>query len=202
MLHCDGDQLLFATNSSGTVDDIKIGMLGDVTPLDPGFPGLTVWDRNPSGMADSNHNYTGHDAWRTEMYSHQQPCETVYVPAAPNSWASSFAGSTSFASARNVNAGVWMGHGAVLFSPGSDGYSDGVVIMQGVRAYDSGMQQWTTPDAFAGMVHDPMTQKAYMWNRNNPVEYQDPSGFWPCLSSVVPTCGHRTSVVQSGPGYY
>ena len=39
------------------------------------------------------------------------------------------------------------------------------------------MHQWTTPDAYAGDVHDPMSQKPYMWNGNNPVQYSDPSGY-------------------------
>ena len=38
--------------------------------------------------------------------------------------------------------------------------------------------QWTTPDAFAGEVHDPATQKSYMWNGNNAVSYSDPSGYY------------------------
>ena len=59
----------------------------------------------------------------------------------------------------------------------SDGYSDGINTFQGVRAYDPNMNQWTTPDAYAGDVHDPMSQKPYMWNANNPVQYSDPSGY-------------------------
>ena len=31
-LHWDGDQLVFVTNASGQVDDIKIGTSGDITP--------------------------------------------------------------------------------------------------------------------------------------------------------------------------
>ena len=58
-----------------------------------------------------------------------------------------------------------------------DGYSDGINVFQGVRSYDPNMNQWTTPDAYAGDVHDPMSQKPYMWNGNNPVSYSDPSGY-------------------------
>lgn len=39
------------------------------------------------------------------------------------------------------------------------------------------MNQWTMPDAYAGDVHDPMSQKPYMWNGNNPITYADPSGY-------------------------
>lgn len=46
-----------------------------------------------------------------------------------------------------------------------------------MRAYDGNLGQWTSPDAYAGDVHDPMSQKPYMWNRNNPLEYEDPSGY-------------------------
>ncbi len=38
------------------------------------------------------------------------------------------------------------------------------------------MGQWTSPDAYAGNVHDPMSQKPFMYNRNNTYEYSDPSG--------------------------
>jgi hypothetical protein len=50
-------------------------------------------------------------------------------------------------------------------------------MIQGVRNYDTGMGQWTTPDVYKGNVHDPMSQQPYMWNRNNPYMYADPSGF-------------------------
>jgi hypothetical protein len=36
---------------------------------------------------------------------------------------------------------------------------------------------WTTPDAYSGDISDPMSRKSYMWNRNNPVSYADPSGY-------------------------
>lgn len=62
--------------------------------------------------------------------------------------------------------------------PGPDGIDDGVNIVQGVRNYDPSLQQWSTPDAYHGEVGDPISQKAYMWNRNNPFVYQDPSGYY------------------------
>jgi hypothetical protein len=58
--------------------------------------------------------------------------------------------------------------------PGSDGLllPDGVLV-QGVRSYDSDTGQWTAPDAYAGDVHDPMSQQSYMWNNNNSIAYSD-----------------------------
>lgn len=59
-LHWDGDQLIFTTNnSSGNVDDIKVGASGDITPLDTGYSGITFWDRGPGGAVLFCHNALG-----------------------------------------------------------------------------------------------------------------------------------------------
>ncbi|MDP9017064.1 MAG: hypothetical protein M3N19_01920, partial [Candidatus Eremiobacteraeota bacterium] len=59
----------------------------------------------------------------------------------------------------------------------SDGYLADVITLQGVRSYDPNAGQWTTPDAYVGDVHDPMTQRPFMWNKNNPFRYADASGY-------------------------
>ena len=84
------------------------------------------------------------------------------------------------------------GYSAIITPPldaiRTDGYSDGTNVFQGVRAYDPNMNQWATPDAYAGDVHDPMSQKPYMWNGNNPIAYSDPSGYdTGCATSVACT---------------
>ena len=61
--------------------------------------------------------------------------------------------------------------------PRRDGIWDGVNMIQGVRAYDTAIGQWTTPDVFKGHIEDPMSQQPYMWNRNNPDQYSDPTGY-------------------------
>jgi YD repeat-containing protein len=67
---------------------------------------------------------------------------------------------------------------APVFAMGrADGYSMGGGVVQGARTFDPTSGQWLTPDAYAGDVHDPMSQKPFMWNGNNPVEFQDPSGY-------------------------
>jgi RHS repeat-associated protein len=58
-----------------------------------------------------------------------------------------------------------------------DGYQIEDLTIQGVRAYDPTTSQWTAPDAYAGDVHDPMSQKPFMWNGNNPIAFSDPSGY-------------------------
>lgn len=66
---------------------------------------------------------------------------------------------------------------APISQPGPDGISDGYNIFQGVRNYDPAVGTWSTPDAYEGEVSDPMSQHAYMWNRNNSFLYEDPSGY-------------------------
>jgi RHS repeat-associated protein len=53
------------------------------------------------------------------------------------------------------------------------------LVFQGTRTFNPGTSQWTSPDAYKGEVDDPMSQSPYVWNRNNPVKYADPSGFDP-----------------------
>lgn len=59
------------------------------------------------------------------------------------------------------------------------GAGSGVQI-NGVRAYDTQLQSWTTPDAYEGDIHDPASQQRYTWNRGNAVDYSDESGYAPC----------------------
>jgi RHS repeat-associated protein len=66
----------------------------------------------------------------------------------------------------------------LLFQGATDGVYDGFLTLQGVRSFDPGNASWTTPDAFAGITHDPMSQKSYMYDGNNPIVYSDPTGFY------------------------
>jgi YD repeat-containing protein len=68
----------------------------------------------------------------------------------------------------------------------ADGWSLDYETWQGVRTSDLAIGQWNTPDVYAGEVHDPMTQKPFMWNRNNPYVYADPSGYvWTFRDSAL-----------------
>ena len=60
----------------------------------------------------------------------------------------------------------------------TDGYTYGTYTFQGVRIFDSNSSQWLSPDADAGDVRDPMSQKPFMWIGNNPFSYSDPSGYY------------------------
>jgi hypothetical protein len=74
------------------------------------------------------------------------------------------------------------GGGFVMNPMLPDGITDGSNTIQGVRNYDTALGAWTTPDAYAGEVGDPMSQKSFMWNRDNPAEYSDPTDFDPLPS--------------------
>ena len=59
----------------------------------------------------------------------------------------------------------------------ADGYKMVGGAVQGARIYDPSSGQWLTPDSYSGDVRDPMSQKPFIWNNNNPMAYADPSGF-------------------------
>lgn len=157
----DGDEILLTANSTGQIDDLKVGLVADYPALSGGGP--TVWDRDPSDIVASSHNASGHGGWAPPNPYHR--CSVGPPPNAPS-------GSPNYS-----------GFVPAITEPGSDGYFDGVVAIQGARTYDPQLSAWTAPDAYAGDVHDPMSQKPYMWNRNNPIDYSDPSGFDPGSSS-------------------
>ncbi len=178
-IHWDGDVPLFTTNSTGQLDDIKIGTLGDVTPLDPTFTGLTLWDRDYSGTIVSDHNSSGYDTTVQPNPYHKTYCNGAFNGSANFTGPSTMAG----------NPGMFVGQGTLLSEPGSDGIYDGANIIQGVRTYDSTANTWTTPDAFAGDILDPMSQRSYVWNRNNPEMYSDPTGFDPFQNFLISVVG-------------
>ncbi|HXM18315.1 MAG TPA: DUF6531 domain-containing protein [Candidatus Tumulicola sp.] len=181
-LHWDGDTLLFTSSQSGVVDDVKIGTLADRTMQSGGM--FIVWDRGPDGQVVSNHNAGSgaHDGWVSgnpfvsncsdngaAINATFAAASTGYSP--PTNFAAGIGAQTS---ASGVNLVGW---GGLIAEPRPDGFSDGFNRIQGVRSYDSMLQAWTTPDAYAGVLSDPMSQRPYAWNRNNPTTYADPSGF-------------------------
>lgn len=145
--HWDGDDVLFVTDASGRVTDLKVESMADVQPQSTNFAGLTMYDRNPEGSIAATRNINT----STEL-DVQDPYEINFKCGSP-------------------------------LAP-LEARTDGVTgscnaTIQGVRAYDSDSQTWTTPDAYQGDVHDPMSLKSYMWNDNNPISYSDPSGYAP-----------------------
>lgn len=184
-LHWDGNQLVFTTTSTGVVDDIKVGSSGDITPTDSGYSGITFWDRGPGGAVVYCHNASGSGgsgqipvlpmfmAWSSS------PCAAFNQPPS-GSFPSSmlwFTGLGTFGAYSGHPRAGGVGQGKIVGMYRTDGLSDGANTIQGVRTTDAMSGTWTTPDAFAGVVGDPSSQKAYMWNGNNPLAYSDPTGY-------------------------
>lgn len=189
-LHWDGNVLLFTTNSNSTpqVEDIKVGSLADLTPLDSNYTRLTVWDRDTSGRVVSAHNDStgsgtvGFAAWQTGdggLQAHKYSFGMASVTGSTN-----YRGPTTFSGgvdlANNTNL---VGRGGLIADPRPDGITDSYSAIQGVRTYDSQQNAWTTPDALPGLAVDPQSQKAYTWNRNNSVSYSDPTGYYPGIGN-------------------
>ena len=177
-LHWDGDELLFVTNGQGGIEDLKLGSDASVA-----HGKLIVIDRDWAGVTVQGHDASGYGPW-VPLSPFQQACTPNSPPPA----------SPGF-----DNPG-----GVTFVQRGLDGYYDGLNVFQGVRTYDPQTTQWTTPDAYAGEINDPMSQKPYMWNRNDSFRYTDPSGY--CVGPAValaPLCFIAlkmvSAVAQHGP---
>jgi YD repeat-containing protein len=160
-LHWDGDAILFTTNENGQVDDIKIGNTADYFHLDTNSHAqLTVWDRDYPGHMRGCHNGGGHSSWSTlDPYNASgNPLPSITGCAVPAMY------------------GLPIGQGGAILQPDGDGYWDGFVMIQGVRDFDSTLRGWIEPDPSVGTAWNPMTQKSYTWNNNNPSEFGDPTG--------------------------
>jgi len=60
-VHWDGNHVLFTSNSSGQVDDVKLQHTADINPQSSNQ--MIVWDRDFSGIAVTSHNSTGFAGW-------------------------------------------------------------------------------------------------------------------------------------------
>ncbi len=186
--HWDGSDLLFTSqhyvpttgpdSRSGTVFAGKDAAYSTWSTTSATV--ISVYDRDWTGTVVSSHGLNGdgsysYGAWQGQGPAAKVTCKNGHIA---NLYPVSSTGDGS------------IGDGLM---PRSDGYVADVITLQGVRSYDPNAGQWTTPDAYAGDVHDPMSQKLFMWNRNNPFEYEDFDGFNPV--PTLPDIG-RT---HSGP---
>jgi RHS repeat-associated protein len=176
--HWDGDTMLFATGSSTQLYIGKLGVLdssGD----------LYIADRDQTGAQIGTHASTpqypppvGGSTWFTGLSTGS--ARNIVAPK--NGKDISLQVTTGSCNSFNPNFNPpayqkcpsW---GPVFPMIRSDGYTMAGGIVQGARTYDPTSGQWLTPDAYAGDVRDPMSQKPFMWNNNNPVEFADPSGY-------------------------
>ena len=172
-IHWDGDRPLFITDSTGALVQLSVETLGGVFYACQSLAYFVVLDRDFSGTQVSAHNSNGDDdPWEYgQLYSHVIGKGAVVESGG---WVNG----DDLVNGNGVNSV----NNLVLAAAREDGYAVRGLMIQGVRSYDSNTEQWTTPDAYKGDVHDPMSQRSYMWNNNNPVAYSDPSGY--CLEDA------------------
>jgi YD repeat-containing protein len=185
--HWEGDEITFSTSPvSLTGAWLYIGKLGIMDSSGD----LYVADSDQTGEQQSSHGL---------MVTANYPFGSQSTGAWYNGWPS--------ASARNVfitrtsttihiylgqegSCGFWdpdYGQNQVYyncpnFTPTfamlrSDGYNMAGGLVQGARTFDMTSNQWLTPDAYAGDVSNPASQKPFMYNNNNPDANSDPSGY-------------------------
>lgn len=199
-LHWSGGQLLFTTDSNGNVDDVKVGSLADYIPGATASTRLTVWDRDLNGSIASAHNGTGNAIWAnqpvqdsvcapTPIFENSLGYETNPTPGftLPSGLASVFG--TRFV----VPTGLFI-------ASRTDNVTNQLTTFQGTRVYDPSKKDWMTPDAVAGDVDDPESQRAYAYDGNNPVKYEDPSGFSAREGGASQGGGFTPTVVASDLG--
>lgn len=170
-LHWDGNDLLYTYNSSNGNAWLQINVekFGAISRNHGTWAtSYEVFDRDWTGYAINEHTGSGYTGLKIDP-SHALKCHA--------------------GKCLNQNLPLFGGPSSPNFTPNSgpfpnispqraDGYADLYNNMfQGVRAYDPSMGQWTSPDAYAGDVDDPMSQKPFIWNGNNPMAYSDPSGY-------------------------
>lgn len=169
-LHWDEGVILFTTSDSGVVDDIKVGASADYFPSDPHAAArLTVWDRDYTGHMRGCHNGGPNNG--TSLWS---PLDSMNAGAG-GPLQGVGGGNCVLPAMFNLP----IGQGGATLKPDGDGYWDGFVVFQGVRDYDLKMRGWTEPDPLAGSAREPMSQKRYAWNSDNPSSNLDPSGMMP-----------------------
>jgi hypothetical protein len=176
-VHYDGDRILFITDASGALWLAKLETLANYSG-----GSLQVVDRDVSGRYASKHNatfYGGAMLGSTIYKNKDQPADTIpqiFWGSTNDPLCGPRSGSTSAACAPAGNFEYDRLEGFEYFG----------LTMQGARAVDESTGKWTTPDAYAGNVHDPMSQKSFMWDNNNPYAYSDPSGYAP---NRIEDCG-------------
>jgi len=177
--HWDGDTLLFANStSSSSTAILYIGKLGVLDSAGD----LYISDRDQTGAQVTAHGYTTtppywmpNGNWSARLTTGS--VRNLYInKAGQDVHIQLFNGSCGFTYGNST-------YDCPAFGPTfamnrSDGYTMVGGLVQGARTYDPTSGQWLTPDAYPGNAHDPMSQKPFMWNGNNPLQYADPTGYY------------------------
>jgi YD repeat-containing protein len=182
VLHWVGDQLLFTTTGSGSVESIHAGTDLDLNSNQT----YIVRDRDWTGSVVQSHDTTGESQWKPPS-PFQLGC---FQPSSPP-----------------MSSGYDQPQDPVFLQSDSNGYFDGFLEFQGDRTFDPQEGRFSTPDTEFGTLGDPESFHAFDWNRNNPESYSDPSGSDPIpitgpvtLSPIcIWPCGQFGTVIDSGP---
>jgi hypothetical protein len=137
-------------------------LLGKYVPArNSNGPSFAVQDRDFADLAVTAHNQSQFDPVDYFIGAYSTPKQSFSVELS--------------------DPGSTLGIGVASWSPyiHPDGFETTFGTIQGTRISDPNTGTWSTPDAYAGDVHDPMSQRRFMWNRNNPYVYSDPSGYAP-----------------------
>jgi len=179
-----------------------IGLLGvaNGTTTD----GVTVEDRDPFGQVAATHTNVQFSVWASAPAARtvERKDQSYYSGAL----GSGYTGSDPMDEVR------------ILSASRSDGYMDDgyALSFQGTRVADIDTAAWTTMDWDGGSASDVMSQQPYMWNRNNPIQNNDPSGYCThangvsdgtktpckiadvtsCTNPALPPCGDWTAEDQ------
>lgn len=173
--HWDGDTILYEAGSG--VLTFFVGKLGFIVQANQATSPVETVDRDWTGTAVQYHQ---NDAFSDYQFPGVKLANTAKgkLGALQIQWWPGSEGE-DIAIAGKTTPGTFPADFQASFAGmvRPDGYQIEDLTVQGVRSYDPTSAQWTTPDAYAGDVHDPSSQKPFMWNGNNPVSYSDPSGF-------------------------
>ena len=182
-LHWDGSTLLFATTTlqGGTGQTVLYVGQTAVTYNGGGF---MVADRNQNGIEETWHTGSAFGAWHGFSYSIIGSGRFGVSIWLATNWGSCYAGGYQYASCAIPPQAPASWDGLMVGFNRADGYTYASFAVQGVRTYDSTSQQWLTPDAYAGTVDDPMSQKPFVWNANDSLAWSDPTGFDPWPDSI------------------
>ena len=169
-LHWDGNQLLFVTNASGQMIDLRLGREGDIAPQDPNYTGFTYHARDWSGSTLLEEQSGGSSAlhiWdgASSGYDLDGSDQSGYRAVA-------------------VVLPYDKSDGLTVLSPSSNNGYYGVraqdsLSLNGVRAYDGNLGSWTTPDSMVGNVSQPESLKRFSYAGDNPIQNEDPTGMYP-----------------------
>lgn len=193
--HWDGDTLLFATGAGSTGAFLYIGKEG----IMDSSGNIYVSDRDQTGQEQASHGVVSniYPYWNGEIWTNGVWYNSWTLGSMRNVFLAK-GGPLGGIGAQIPGSCGWTSSGTTYKCPTflptftmqrSDGYNMVGGYVQGVRTYDSTSGQWLSPDAYAGDVHDPASQKPFMYNNGNPVEWSDPSGYSVLLTGPDPALG-------------